>query len=275
MVRSLKSLLRLINTRPDQLARIEENIDSYYYEKRISKTDPDGNPRYYNTGEPIERILHPSTGKLRNIQELLNRRIFSKISLPDHLFGSIKGKSSIKNARKHQGNKYFLLTDLKDYFPSIRNSEVNRLLLKYGFSPQVASKITRLVTYKGAIPQGAPTSPFIANLVFIPFEKEILSICTKNNIKYSRYCDDLTFSSKEPIDKEIANNILNIIRNSPYRFHHGKTQLMSGIVEINGILVRNNDLEVPESKYQKLNSLPPDSDSAKGLKSYIEQVKKA
>jgi len=168
-----------------------------------------------------------------------------------------------------------LLTDLKSYFPSIRFNTVYEILVQQGFSPTVASHITRLVTYNKCVPQGAPTSPMIANMVFLPQDLQLIEICQRHDLTYTRYIDDLTFSSKEFIEDKLIQTLLNVIRRSPFKYHHRKTKTSIGITEITGVLVKNNNLDAPQRKYEKLINLDPELACAQGLRGYINAMKKA
>src|SRR5690606_10788268 len=97
----------------------------------------------------------------------IQKNILLKIDLPNYAFGAVKGKDNVDNAKQHQGKKYKFTTDLKDFFPSITNKAVNEMFVSQGFSHKVSGLLTKLTTYKGKIPQGAPTSSTLANLVFI------------------------------------------------------------------------------------------------------------
>ena len=272
---SEKRFLKIIRYNHEQLATLKANINTYYTEQLQEKKDQFGNTIYLESGEPKQRVINPSHGELKRIQNIIKRRILRQLSYPEFLHGSIRGKSCITNARFHQGNKYFLQTDLKDFFPSIHFKYVYDSLVRMGFIPTVASHLTRLMTYNKCVPQGAPTSSYVANLAFLPYDEQIKMICDKYGMKYTRYCDDLAFSSKQPITKKIADELLGVIRSSPFQYHHRKTYMETGVTEITGIQVYNNHLDAPPSKYEKLNSLEPDSNSAKGLNQFIESIKEA
>ncbi|NGP75628.1 RNA-directed DNA polymerase [Balneolaceae bacterium YR4-1] len=264
----------IIETDRQEYQKIKNNISDFYYRKEVKKLDQFGNVKTDQNGEPEIRVLIPPKGKLKGIQKLINSRIFSQIDFPPQLHGSIREKSCITNAREHQGNKYFFLTDLRNYFPTINNNLVYEALIKLDFSPEVASLITRLVTYKGCIPQGAPTSPAISNLVFLPYDSKIIKICKQHELTYTRYIDDLTFSSKNFIPKAVIQNILDVIRHSPFKFHPRKTKTNIGITEVTGVLVKNNGLVAPERKFQKLEKLKQNSKKAIGLRGHIKAISK-
>lgn len=275
MVKSPTSFLRMIDSSEKEYQKIKHNLDRFYTKQERQKTDQFGNIKFDQDGNPEKRIIHPSWKKLKSIQKLINSRILSQIPLPDALHGAIKEKSCITNAKAHQGNKYFLLTDLRGFFPSIKHYIVHERLLEAGFSKPVAHMITRLVTYKGCVPQGAPTSSTIANFVFFPYDQKLMKICSNKNLTYTRFVDDLTFSSKTFISQNTVDSLLDVIRSSPFKFHPRKTGMSIGRTEVTGVEVRNNGLEAPLRKYFKLYLLDQDTLSAKGLSGHINAIRNA
>lgn len=189
---TLFKFLRILKIEDNALELILHDLDSYYFKKEEPKFDQGGNPRLDSNGIQLKRILHPSKGKLKQIQRSLEYKIFKYIKYPEYVQGGIKKKSGVTNAKIHKGNKFKFLTDIKMFFPSIDNEKVYQALTSRGINPQVANKITKLTTYKGMVPQGAPTSTSIANLVFHPIDQKLLKICNRENITYSRFVDDLT-----------------------------------------------------------------------------------
>lgn len=274
MIGKESTFYNVIGSSKKEIENIGRNIERFYYRKEEPKKDQFGNPRFKD-GKPEIRILYPSKGRLKTLQKIINSRILSRINFPSVIHGSVKEKNCISNARAHQGNKYFLLTDLRNYFPSIHFTIVYEQLVEQGFSPVVANQITRLVTFNKCIPQGAPTSPFISNLVFLPQDIQLVNICMEQGLTYTRYIDDLTFSGKEFIDNRIIQKLLDVIRKSPFQYHHQKTKTSIGITEITGVLTKNNNLDAPTRKYEKLANLDSESDNAIGLESHIRSIKRA
>ncbi len=85
--------------------------------------------------------------------------------------------------------------DIEDFFPNVKASHVFSLFRTIGYSARVASILTSLCTFYGGLPQGAPTSPAIANLTSLRLDARILGYVGKRRIVYTRYADDLTFSA--------------------------------------------------------------------------------
>lgn len=116
-------------------------------------------------------------------------------------------KISIKeNVRFHKNRKVVVTIDIKDFFPSIKSGHVLNVFLSMGYNLPVAMLLTCLCCYNGCLPQGAPTSAYLSNLVMNHFDDNISKYCVPKDIRYTRYADDMTFSG----DFDIA-ALLNLV----------------------------------------------------------------
>lgn len=259
----LEHLAFLLQISLNDLKDISSNISKYYYQIEKTKLDKNGKQKV--------RIITPSTEKLKQIQKKIHQKILIKIPLPQNITGAVKGSDNIKNAKYHQGNKYKFATDLKSFFPSVSHHHVIKTLLKHGCSKQVASLITKLTTYKGELPQGAPTSSTLANLVFLPTDFKLINFCKEHDIKYTRYVDDLSFSAKKDF-KEKSLEILNIIKEDQFKISHKKTFYTSGVAEFTGIQVKNNTINVPQRIREKSKQKTLNENQKEGINHYINRV---
>ncbi len=123
------------------------------------------------------------------------------------------------------------------------------------------------------VPQGAPTSTSIANLVFHPIDQKLIKVCEKSNITYSRFIDDLTFSSKEDF-KNIIPELLKIIVDSSFRISAKKTFYKTRKVVITGVEVGVNSFNVPKKVITKLNDQNLSQQQINGINGYIEYIEK-
>lgn len=272
MIRTLKHLAYVLKVDLSEINSIIANIDKFYYEKRKVKTKDDGTPKTKNGVIQI-RVLNPSLKRLKTIQERIQENIFQQMILPNYAYGGVKGKDNISNAKKHQGNKFIFTTDLANFFPSIRNKNVFDMFRLNGFSPTVSSCLTKLTTYKGRIPQGAPTSTMLANLVFVKTGKNLLALSKSHQLVFTSFVDDLTFSCKTDF-KDISNLILEAIKADGYRISHNKTNYKTKKPIVTGVVVKNNGLDVTDEFKKKLSNTDGYSEEKKiGLKRYYERVK--
>jgi RNA-directed DNA polymerase len=110
-------------------------------------------------------------------------------------FGYVSGRNIKENARQHCGHKFLLTADVENFFPSITQLRVEALFVESGIGPEVSNLLSRFVTIDGALPLGLPTSPSISNAVFLPIDIELLNLATQSGATFTRYSDDLSFSS--------------------------------------------------------------------------------
>lgn len=135
----------------------------------------------------------------------------------------------VENAKIHTNQKYVLNLDLKDFFPSIKAYRIKKLFLSdyFKFSDDVATALALLTTYEGKLPIGAPTSPVLSNFICLELDADLITFCNKNQINFSRYADDLTFSSNNEINDDIIKTISEIIKKNQFSINTKKTRLKS------------------------------------------------
>lgn len=251
MISRPESLYRAIGVKHNEIAFILANMSAYYYEYPIRKYNKRGELKYTKFGVPEVRMINPSIRTLKVVQKRICSLLYSKISSAPYAFGSTKGRSCVSNARFHQGNKYVFQTDLRGFFPSITSKAVYQMYVRHGFSPDVASILTRLTTYKGHIPQGAPSSSLVANLVFAKTGEVIADYCKRHGLKFSTYVDDITISGPSDFQNLIP-EILNIIRQDGYTISHHKTTYKTNHPEITGVKVGNNYIDITDKLKAKI-----------------------
>ena len=207
---------------------IVEHIDDFYSEFHRFKTDKQGNkrpnkPKYaLRFGEFWLRTINPPKGELKFIQKRINNYLVENIPMPQYAFGGVKRKDNIRNARYHKGQKFVFQTDIKDFFLFITNKMVYGMYLRNGFSHDVSSLLTKLTTYKGHLPQGAPTSTTLANLVFVPTGIELEAIAAREGLRFTTFVDDVTMSSQVDF-KNIVPEIVQTIVSHGFKISQGKT----------------------------------------------------
>ena len=267
MISRIESLYRALSIEKGEIDKVLAYIDSYYYEYNKKSIKSNGKIKL--------RVINPSKGTLKIIQKRIDNLLKTIIQSAPYAFGSTKGRSGISNAKFHQGNKYIFQTDLRGFFPSITHEMVYQMFVRFGFSKDVASILTKLTTYKGHIPQGASTSSTVANLVFTKTGDLIAEYCKINGFKFTTYVDDLTISS--PADfKERTSEILDIIKQNGYAISHAKTTYKTSPPKVTGPLVRNNSLDVtPEFKAKMNNSQGKSDAQIAGERNYANTVFKA
>lgn len=212
---------------------------------------------------------------MKTIQKRINAYLVEHIKMPSYAFGGVKGKDNIQNARFHKGQKYVFQSDLKDFFPFITNKMVYAMFVENGFSPDVASLLTKLTTFKGHLPQGSPTSTTIANLVFMPVGNEIQSIAEREGLRFTTFVDDVTISSQQDFKGIVPEIVERIQPEVPrgFKISHGKTSYKSGITEITGVKMLNNSMTITDKLKAKIEAEGDENTPrVKGMRNYEKRV---
>jgi RNA-directed DNA polymerase len=111
-------------------------------------------------------------------------------------YAFVEGRSIADNADRHLRRLHVLNVDLKDFFPSINFGRVRGLFIYLKASPAAATVLAHICCHKDMLPQGAPTSPVVSNMICGRMDRELLALAKKHHCTYTRYADDLTFSKK-------------------------------------------------------------------------------
>jgi len=232
------------------LLAITEDIKLHYVSYKVKKA----NKKKF-------RWIDAPSAELKYIQRNLVNRFFSKVSVHESAHGFVENKSSITNAKEHLGSNIILSVDIEDFFPSIGKRQIVAAILTtmlkthLYMDKQELKILTTLVSYKNCLPQGAPTSPIVSNIVFKKLDITLHSFFKDNNLKYSRYADDITVSSKNS-----AINILgyiDFIRNNlkaeNFSINNKKTKVFSQNKRmlVTGVVV-NKKLSTPRWYWRNL-----------------------
>ncbi|HAO08984.1 MAG TPA: hypothetical protein DCQ50_18845 [Chryseobacterium sp.] len=122
------------------------------------------------------------------------------------------------------------------------------MFVAQGFSPSVARILTKITTYQKSLPQGAPSSPIIANLVFLPAARELYQLASDNNITFSAFLDDLSFSSNSDF-KQMIPDILHVLYKKNFFPALNKIHYRTTTCEITGLIVSGKKLNlIPEMR---------------------------
>lgn len=146
------------------------------------------------------RRINAPKSNLKRIQGRLKPHLDALYAPRASAHGFIADRSTITNAAEHLGKRWVLNIDLQDFFPSISLRRVEGLLKArpYSLNPTVASAIARLATHEGRLPVGSPLSPTLSNMICQTMDRDLQKLAGASHAWYSRYADDLTFSSNTP-----------------------------------------------------------------------------
>ncbi|KAA9039512.1 RNA-directed DNA polymerase [Ginsengibacter hankyongi] len=250
MIRSLYQLYSELGVNKRLLIEITTNPQKLYY-KKIRPKRKFGTYQEGENGSIRLRHLMPPVHSLKIIQGKIRDHL-QRIELPDCMYGSVQGKNNIINALQHVDNIFFLKIDLKKYFTNISNKQVHRVLLENKFSWEVARIITKLTTYQCSLPQGAPSSPAIANLTFSATARNLQEFVKGRGITFTIFLDDIVFSSKKDF-KNLVPGILNMIRKNGFFPHNKKINYRKYNCDVTGLVVGSGKLKiVPKMKQAAL-----------------------
>lgn len=184
---------------------------------------------------------------LKGMQRWILDNILYKVPVESNATGFIPSKSIISNAAPHLKKRYIVKMDIKDFFPSITFNKIKNIFLGLGMSESISDSLTNICTFQNQLPQGAPTSPYLANLVCIDMDKRISALCKKKKLTYTRYADDITISGDESVSWVIS-IVNNIAKDYNFYLNDDKTVILKpgDRKRVTGIIV-NEKLSVPKS----------------------------
>lgn len=197
-ISSLEALGKVLNCSPKEILKLCKNAEclySVFYEQKKS-----------NGYRKLVRVNH----QLQAVQKKIHLNILKKVIYPTYLIGSISGRDAKTNAQAHCHSKILFKEDIANFFPNITVHHVFDIWKNFfKFEHNVALCLTRLTTFRGALPQGTSTSPLLANLVLYKRESSFNQWCCNNGLTYTRFVDDISISARGRIDPKMKTMVLN------------------------------------------------------------------
>jgi RNA-directed DNA polymerase len=147
----------------------------------------------------FRRISAPHSS-LQIVQSKLNTVLQLVYPARPCAHGFVCGRSTLSNALRHTAKRFVLNIDLEDFFPSINFGRVRGMFMAkpYGVEEQAATTLAKICCHDNQLPQGAPTSPMVSNMICGRLDNELLRLAKAHKCTYTRYADDLTFSTTLP-----------------------------------------------------------------------------
>jgi retron-type reverse transcriptase len=247
---NLQTFLKLQN---NELEEILRHIPQNYYHFQIPK------------GSGGFRSIKAPSAILKQLQIFLLHNLLYEFKVHNIAHGFVTKLNAKTNAQVHRGAGVILELDIENFFISIKKDDVRRLLMnlfkahpeKFGFvlvPPSDFHQLTELFTLDGSLPQGAPTSPAIANLYCYSMDGELKELAKKYNCIVTRYADDITISnSNSHFDiGKLIKDVAHIVGKYHLRLNKDKTRILrpNRRMEITGVVI-NNGLNASK-KYRKL-----------------------
>ena len=187
------------------------------------------------------RITAPAPD-LKRLQRRILRRLLARLAPHPAATGFEPGYSIVSHAFGHRGKALVIRLDLVDFFPSIPESRIHGVFAAHGWGREASDLLTRLTTWGGRLPQGAPTSPKLSNLACHRMDARLTGLAEKLSAYYSRYADDLTFSFEAEPGYELSallRAVREIVADEGHRVHirrklrvrrRHQRQLVTGLV---------------------------------------------
>lgn len=199
------------------IVRLSNNADKCYNDYYISKRN----------GK--QRPINAPNSEIKGYQRWILDNILGAISLNQCVHGYVKERSIFSNAKLHCEKSFVVCVDISKFFPSITREMVEEEFFRIVENSETAKIMSQLCTYKNSLPQGGVTSPTLSNLIFSKFDNEIEQEAQQQRVVYTRYADDLAFSSN---NKERAIGMIgfleNLLKNTVFQLNPNKTKIMSG-----------------------------------------------
>ena len=181
--KELASVERDLGFSAKTLYGLSNNLEKHYHNVLIPKRD--GSKRKLSVPDLI----------LKSVQKSIADNILAQYPVSKYAKAYKVGSNVQRNAQPHVGKKKILKLDIEGFFDHILYSQVkNTVFCEEKFAEPIRVLLTMLCYYKESLPQGAPTSPAITNIIMYDFDETVGAFCSEKKIAYTRYCDDMTFS---------------------------------------------------------------------------------
>lgn len=241
----------------------------------------DNKNNYYNEFEIVvnskRRIISAikKDSLIFKLQKKLVNNFLDYVPLPDYVCGFVKGKNYLDFLVPHCSKQFFLRIDIKDFFGSLKTELVRETFFEYinvrkeKEKKKILDEIIFITTYNGSVPQGAITSPILSNILFRRIDIRIKKYCEKFDVEYTRYADDLLFSSNKPeINKHFfIGTLKDILRDINLKINPKKIIKSENSIVLNGYVI-SKKISLSRKKLKKLNSYLYAFEYENGFKKY-------
>lgn len=214
---------------------------AYYREFKIKKRSGG----YRDIRAPYPSLLY--------IQDWIYKEVLLKCKVNATAHGFVKKRSILTNANVHKGQSHLLKMDLKDFFPSISINWVVQVFKQIGYTNDVSFYLASICCLEEVLPQGAPTSPALSNIVASFMDKRLYKLCQEYGYKYTRYADDIAISGGF-ISPSFIKIVSGVIEDCGFEVNERKTRLYGekGNKIITGISLANNEVRIPRDYRRRL-----------------------
>ena len=248
-----KTIKSTLNSPQDLAEYLEVPIRTLYFLTRSTSSF------YRKCEEPKSgggiRVFLKPQGELKRIQKLIDRRILKHIPTHPIIHSYRKGRSQVTNAELHVGKSYVLKADRKDFFPTITPAIVDDVFRNLGFGNALAKLLTSICTHEDQLPQGAPTSPAIANLVQVPLARRLYSLAKQHGVTCSIFGDDVYLSGSQRVNN-LKNLVFRIIEDGGFALNQEKSKVLTSDEQqlVTGVVV-NEKTNVSKSYRREVRAI--------------------
>lgn len=242
--RSRKRLAKVLMRDYAEIKSLWLAAEDYYSSYGVGKKDGD------------KRVINYSKSTLKSVQKRI-LKLLRNVRRPEWLMSGERGKSYVTNGRAHLNSDYLLTMDVKKFYDNCQREYVYRFFVDtMHISRDVAWMLANIVTFKGGIPTGCPTSQMLAYYAYQEMFAHINHIAQQHNCVFTLYVDDMTFSSIVPFDpKRLTQSVQMELRKFGHRLKYEKVKYYRKGVHklVTGVVIsKDHTLQVPNRLRNKI-----------------------
>jgi hypothetical protein len=260
----------------DLLGLDGDALDWFADRREINRYARDEPLRHYRYTWLPHRLIEAPKLRLRALQRQLLDQILAVVPVHDRAHGFVPGRGTHTFAAEHAGRDVLLSMDLRAFFSSITAARIYGLFRGVGYPEPVAHTLTALTTTRTPapvlraapdphlaallrrphLPQGAPTSPALANLCAFRLDRRLTGLAERFGVRYARYADDLAFSGTFDNSQKLVGLVARIAEEEGFRVHPHKTCVRgrSDRQTLTGLVV-NSHPAAPREDYDRLRAI--------------------
>lgn len=243
-VASTRSLAVMFGFRPQFLGAIRRRPYRYYSVYEIRK------------GSKTRRIQAPRVA-IKVIQKWFGYHFSRAIALPDNVVGFVPGRSSIEAAARHCRKDWVFSTDIADFFQTTSQSLLITRLMEFGYSESASRLVADLNCLSGALAQGSPASPVLANIAMRTVDDQLTKLANEIGATFTRYADDIVISGTGEPPENLTTQLDKFFLSTPWRLSARKTRLARRPqrLKVHGLLVHEDKPKLTKGYRRRIRAI--------------------
>ncbi|MBK5163958.1 reverse transcriptase family protein [Paraburkholderia domus] len=191
---------------------------------------------------------------LKLVQKWLSVHLSRAFQPAEHVYGFVSNRSHVQAAARHVGARWVFSVDIQDFFPSTPVDLVAESLQTIGFGHEGARLLSRLACLRGALAQGAPSSPVLSNICFQHVDEQLILIASRYGVRLTRYADDIVISGTDELPPTLENDVRALFSQGPWRLADQKTQIaqLPDRLKVHGLLVHGEKIRLTKGYRNRL-----------------------